>query len=150
MADTKSREERSTNMAAIRSKDTKPEVYLRKLLFSNGYRYRKYSKSIYGHPDLWLKKYNTAVFVNGCFWHRHKGCKYSYMPKSREDYWEKKFESNMARDEKTKEMLAKDQHKCLVVWECTINNAKRYKEEEGLLLERIIRFLNSDEEYNEF
>ena len=87
--DIKSPEERSKNMAAIHSKNTKPEVYFRKLLFAQGYRYSLNSKNIPGHPDIYLKKYNTAIFVHGCFWHRHEGCKYAYMPKSRAEFWEK-------------------------------------------------------------
>ena len=75
MADIKSPEARSLNMSAIKSKDTKPELYLRKLLFSQGYRYRKNVRDVYGHPDIYLPKYNTAVFVHGCFWHRHNNCK---------------------------------------------------------------------------
>ena len=91
MADIVSPERRSKNMSAIRSKDTKPEIYLRKLLFAEGYRYRIAEKSIPGHPDMFLRKYNTAIFVHGCFWHRHQGCKYAYMPKSRVEFWQKKF-----------------------------------------------------------
>ena len=81
MADIKSPEDRSRNMAAIRNKDTKPEIYLRNLLFAEGYRYRKNYAKIPGHPDIYLPKYKTAIFVHGCFWHRHQGCKYAYMPK---------------------------------------------------------------------
>ena len=92
--DIKSPEERSKNMAAIHSKNTKPEIYFRKLLFARGYRYSLNSKNIPGHPDVYLRKYNTAIFVHGCFWHRHNGCKYAYMPKSREDFWAEKFETN--------------------------------------------------------
>ena len=91
-------EQRSKNMAAIRSKNTKPEVYFRKLLFAKGYRYSLNSKRIPGHPDIYLKKYNTTVFVHGCFWHRHAGCRFSYMPKSRIEFWQKKFEANQKRD----------------------------------------------------
>lgn len=76
-------EQRSKNMSAIRSKNTKPEIYFRKFLFAEGYRYSLNSKNIPGHPDIYLRKYNTAIFINGCFWHRHEGCKYAYMPKSR-------------------------------------------------------------------
>ena len=89
MADIVSPEKRSQNMSAIRSKNTKPEVYLRKLLFAQGYRYRIADKSVPGHPDIFLRKYNTAIFVNGCFWHRHPDCKYAYTPKSRVEFWQK-------------------------------------------------------------
>ena len=97
MADIKSVEARSKNMAAIKSRDTGPELYLRKMLFSKGYRYRLGEKHIPGHPDLWLKKYNTAIFIHGCFWHRHTGCKEAYMPKSRVEFWQKKFERNVKK-----------------------------------------------------
>lgn len=98
MTDIVSAEERSRNMAAIRNRDTKPEVYLRKLLFVRGYRYRIAAKSVPGHPDIFLRKYNTAIFVHGCFWHRHQGCKYAYTPKSRVEFWQKKFDDNVRRD----------------------------------------------------
>ena len=98
MADIKSLEDRSKNMAAIKNKNTKPEIYLRIELFSRGYRYRIASPMVPGHPDMYLAKYKLAIFVHGCFWHRHEGCKYSYMPKSRVDFWDKKFKSNIVRD----------------------------------------------------
>ncbi len=96
--DIKSPGERSKNMAAIRSKDTKPEVYFRKLLFAQGYRYSLNSGRVPGHPDIYLRKYNTAIFIHGCFWHRHEGCRYTYMPKSRIEFWQKKFDTNVRRD----------------------------------------------------
>lgn len=120
MADIISPEKRSQNMAAIRSKNTKPEVYLRKLLFAQGYRYRIADKSIPGHPDIFLRKYNTAIFVNGCFWHRHPGCQYAYTPKSRVDFWQKKFNDNVRRDAVVKAELSARHIKCLTIWECTI------------------------------
>lgn len=84
-------EQRSKNMSAIHSKNTRPEIYFRKLLFAEGYRYSLNAKNIPGHPDIYLRKYNTAIFINGCFWHRHEGCKYAYLPKSRVEFWQKKF-----------------------------------------------------------
>ena len=116
MADIISRERRSLNMAAIRSKNTKPEVYLRKLLFAEGFRYRIAENSVPGHPDIFLRKYNTAVFVNGCFWHRHQGCKYAYTPKSRIDFWQKKFDTNVRRDSMVKRDLQNRKIKQLIVW----------------------------------
>ena len=86
MADIKTPEERSRNMARIRSKDTKPEIYIRKKLFERGYRYRKNAVNVYGRPDIWLSGYNAAIFVHGCYWHRHNDCKYAYVPKSRVDF----------------------------------------------------------------
>lgn len=100
-------EQRSKNMAAICSKDTKPEVYFRKLLFAKGYRYSLNSKNVPGHPDIYLRKYNTAVFIHGCFWHRHKDCKFAYMPKSKVVFWQNKFETNQKRDFVVKNELQK-------------------------------------------
>ena len=125
MADIFSPEERSRNMAAIRSRDTKPEVYLRKLLFARGYRYRIADKNIPGHPDIFLRKYNTAIFIHGCFWHRHTGCKYAYTPKSRIEFWQKKFDDNVRRDAVVAEELQKQGIKQVVIWECTIKQMMR-------------------------
>lgn len=102
-------------MAAIRSKNTKPEVYLRKLLFAKGYRYRVADKNILGHPDIFLRKYNTAIFIHGCFWHRHQGCKYAYAPKSRVEFWQKKFDDNVRRDAVVRAELQERGVKCLIV-----------------------------------
>jgi len=135
--DIKSAEDRSRNMAAIRSKDTKPEIFFRKLLFANGFRYRKNVNYIFGHPDLYLAKYHTAVFIHGCFWHRHKGCKYAYMPKSRQEFWNKKFEKNIKRDEAVLRQLAVKKIKCLIVWECTVKRMikdKEYFKEKGTVI----------------
>lgn len=101
--DIKSPEERNRNMAAIRSENTKPEVYFRKLLFVQGHRYSLNSKKVFGHPDIYLPKYNTAIFIHGCFWHRHFGCQYSYMPKLKVEFWQKKFDTNMKRDYKERD-----------------------------------------------
>lgn len=128
MADIKTVEERSRNMSAIRGKDTKPEVFLRKLLFSQGYRYRKNYYRIPGHPDIYLPKYRTAIFVHGCFWHRHKGCKFAYVPKSNVDFWEKKFQDNILRDEVVLKQLQEDRINCIVVWECTIKEMMKSEE----------------------
>lgn len=141
--DIKSPEERSKNMAAIHSKNTKPEVYLRKLLFARGYRYGLNSKSIPGHPDIYLKKYNTAIFVHGCFWHRHEGCKYAYMPKSRVEFWQKKFGDNVKRDELVRKELISKKVKILVIWECTIKRMKKDKKTEQEIISLIEKFLFS-------
>ena len=143
--DIKSPEERSKNMAAIHSKNTKPEIYLRKLLFARGYRYGVNSKSVPGHPDIYMKKYNTAVFVHGCFWHRHEGCKYAYMPKSRVEFWLKKFEANVKRDELVRKELASKKIKVLIVWECTIKRMKKDKKSKEEVISLIEKFLLSSE-----
>lgn len=126
--DIKSAEDRSRNMAAIRSKDTKPEIFFRKLLYANGFRYRKNVNYIPGHPDLYLAKYHTAVFVHGCFWHRHKNCKFAYMPKSRQEFWLVKFKNNIARDKEVLRQLTEKNIKCLIIWECTIREMKKSEE----------------------
>lgn len=145
MADIVSPEKRSQNMSAIRSKNTKPEVYLRKLLFAQGYRYRIADKSVPGHPDIFLRKYNTAIFVNGCFWHRHPGCKYAYTPKSRVEFWQKKFDDNVRRDSVVKAELLEHGIKLLTVWECAIRRMQRDKIEEERALAKIIFFIKSNE-----
>ena len=143
--DIKSPKERSKNMAAIHSKNTKPEIYLRKLLFARGYRYGVNSKSVPGHPDIYMKKYNTAIFVHGCFWHRHEGCKYAYMPKSRIEFWQKKFDANIKRDEYVRKELASKKIKVLIVWECTIKRMKKDKKTEEEVISLIEKFLLSSE-----
>ena len=145
MADIVSPERRSKNMSAIRSKDTKPEVYLRKLLFAAGYRYRIAEKSILGHPDMFLRKYNTAIFVHGCFWHRHQGCKYAYTPKSRLDFWQKKFDDNVRRDAVVRNELQERKIKCLIVWECTIKQMMKRPEIKKKIIEQCITFMHSDD-----
>ena len=143
--DIKSPEERSRNMAAIRSKDTKPEIYFRKLLFVQGYRYSLNSSKVPGHPDIYLRKYDTAVFVHGCFWHRHSGCKYAYMPKSRVEFWQKKFEANVKRDYVVKMELQDKGIKCLIVWECTVKRMKRNQEACEKYLQVVERFLEGNQ-----
>ena len=149
MADIKSPEERSKNMAAIKSRNTGPEVYLRKKLFSSGLRYRLFSDKIPGHPDLWLKKYNTAIYVHGCYWHRHKNCRYAYTPKSRIGFWTSKFDANVSRDKKVQDSLLSLGIKCVVVWECTI---KRMQKEPTVckdVTNSILDFLNTSNQFLE-
>lgn len=136
-------------MSAIRSKNTGPEIYLRKLLFSKGYRYSLNSKNIPGRPDIFLRKYNTALFVNGCFWHRHRNCKFSYMPKSKVEFWNNKFEANMKRDKLVKEILLNKNIKCLVVWECSIKQMKRNQIIREEYIDKIERFLHNTDLYME-
>ena len=149
MADIKSPEERSLNMAKIHCRDTKPEIWLRKRLFARGYRYRKNVNSIAGHPDLWLRRYDTVIFVHGCFWHRHNSCKYAYMPKSRIEFWTDKFGRNISRDNQVREQLRNEGIRILIVWECTIKKMVRYPETELDITQKIEEFLRSAEEYLE-
>ena len=150
MADIKSPEKRSENMARIRSRDTKPEEYVRKLLFSRGYRYRKNVTHVPGHPDAWLAKYNTALFVHGCFWHRHEGCKYAYMPKSRLEFWETKFRKNVERDAVVKNQLKESNIRALIIWECTVKNMMISDDKREDILNGIARFLESNSQICEF
>ena len=114
-------------MSRIRNKDTKPEVTVRKYLFSSGLRYRKNVRTLPGCPDIVLQKYNTAVFVNGCFWHVHSGCAKSVWPKSNTDYWKNKLVSNMERDRNSTRKLSKLGYNVIVVWECQLNKKCREK-----------------------
>lgn len=121
MADTISKEHRTWNMSRIRSKHTKPEKLVRSTLHRMGYRFRLHVKYLPGKPDIVLPKYRTVIFVHGCFWHRHEGCKYAYMPKSRIDFWKAKFSSNIQRDKKVLEELKQLGWKTIIIWECEVN-----------------------------
>lgn len=107
-------------MSRIRSKDTKPEEIVRKYLFSQGFRYRKNDPRYPGKPDIVLPKYRTVIFVNGCFWHKHEGCRYFVWPKSNEEFWQKKIRSNVIRDEQNYRILEEQGWKIIVVWECQL------------------------------
>ena len=120
MADTFSQENRSWNMSRIRSKDTAAEVKVRKYLFSQGFRYRKNDAKLPGKPDIVLPKYKTVIFVHGCFWHRHEGCKRATTPKSRQEYWLPKFKKNIENDRNHAEELEAAGWKVVVIWECEI------------------------------
>ena len=122
MPDNHSKEVRSMNMSHIRSTNSKPEEIVRKYLFSKGLRYRKNVRSLPGKPDIVLRKYKTIIFVNGCFWHKHEGCKYFVWPKSNTEFWKEKIESNIARDKRNYIKLKEDGWKVIVVWECEIKN----------------------------
>jgi len=111
-------EQRSKNMAAIKSRDTKPEILTRRLLHALGYRFRLHLKDLPGCPDVVLPKYKTVIFINGCFWHQHNGCKFSSMPKSNQDYWQKKLNNNTIRDEINIAKLITLGWNVIVVWEC--------------------------------
>ncbi len=120
MADVMSKEERSRCMAAIKGKDTKPELIVRKYLFSRGLRFRIQVRKLPGTPDIVLPKYKTVIFVNGCFWHGHEGCKYSHLPKSNADFWQKKISHNKARDVSNTAVLKMMGWRVIRVWECDI------------------------------
>ena len=124
MVDHLTPEKRSWNMSKIRSGNTKPEMIVRSLLHRMGYRFRLHRKDLPGKPDIVLPKYNTVIFVHGCYWHRHKGCKYAYNPKSRIDFWQNKFKSNVERDKKNRIALEKLGWNVKVMWECETKEIK--------------------------
>ncbi len=122
MADVHSPEKRSYNMSRIRGKDTKPEETVRKYLFSHGFRYRKNVAALPGKPDIVLPKYRTCIFVNGCVWHMHEGCKYFVWPKNNAEFWRDKIDGNVERDRRQKSELEAQGWKVIVVWECELRN----------------------------
>lgn len=109
-------------MAQVKGRDTRPEKVVRSLLHSMGYRFRLQKKDLPGKPDIVLPRFRTAVFVHGCFWHRHPGCKRASMPAVNAEYWRRKFERNMARDAANKAALEKQAWRVLVVWECELKD----------------------------
>lgn len=125
MADTKSPIARSQNMAAIKNRDTKPEEIVRKYLFSQGFRYRKNDPRLPGKPDIVLPKYKTVVFVNGCFWHMHQGCKYFVWPKHNAEFWKAKISGNAERDHRNYKDLTTTGWQVIVIWECQLKQTKQ-------------------------
>ena len=132
MSDHLTIEQRHKNMAAVRSKDTKPEMVVRKYLWSRGFRYRVNNSRLPGHPDIVLRKYHTCIFVNGCFWHGHEGCKYFRMPKTNTVFWERKISRNRERDREEQKQLARMGWHCITVWECELKGERREKTLESL------------------
>ena len=120
MADRLSPERRSWNMSRVRGKDTSIEVAVRQWLYHHGYRYRKNVKQLPGKPDIVLRPYNTVIFIQGCFWHRHPGCKDATTPKSNTEFWENKFNHNVANDLKNQTALENMGFRVIVLWECEI------------------------------
>lgn len=113
-------EQRQKNMSRIRGKETKPEIIVRKYLFSRGVRYRKNDRRLPGHPDIVFPKYHTVVFVNGCFWHGHENCRYYRLPKTNTVFWRNKIERNKERDSEIITRLESLGWKAIIVWECEI------------------------------
>lgn len=109
-------------MASIKGKDTRPELTVRRFLHSKGIGYRLHRKELPGKPDIVMKNRRTVIFVNGCFWHRHQGCKFSYNPKSNSEFWQRKFQNNVARDENNYKSLKKLGWKVIIIWECEVKN----------------------------
>lgn len=131
-----SKEHRSWNMSKIRGKNTLPEKAVRSLLHQLGYRFRIHRQDLPGSPDIVLPRFRAIIFVHGCFWHRHPGCKYAYAPKSRIDFWLRKFDDNIRRDKQSLQSLRRLGWRVLVVWECQTIDQKT-------LAKRLNRFLSS-------
>lgn len=120
MADRLSPDKRSWNMGQIHGKDTSIEMKVRQYLFAQGFRFRKNDRRYPGTPDIVLPKYRTVIFVHGCFWHRHEGCKLAYTPKTRTEFWQTKFNKNVENDFKNKKLLIEQGWNVITVWECEI------------------------------
>lgn len=120
MTDVHSKETRSYNMSRIKGKDTKPELLVRRFLHKHGFRYRLHVKDLPGKPDMVLPKYRTAIFVHGCFWHGHEGCRYYVIPKTRIDWWLNKINKNIENDASAKEQLNARGWKVVEIWECEL------------------------------
>ena len=129
-------EQRHANMSHIRA-TSKPEQLVRSYLFSKGFRFRKNDKRYPGHPDIVLPKYKTVIFVNGCFWHQHLGCKYASLPKSNKEYWLPKLKRNTINDMKNRAMLESMGWKVITIWECTLK-ADKFAETMEKLCDQII------------
>lgn len=120
-------------MASIRGKNTKPEILVRKFLFSRGFRYRLNHPRLPGHPDIVLRKYRACIFVNGCFWHGHEGCKYYVVPKTNTDFWVKKINRNKEHDKEVQQQLSSMGWHCITIWECELKTTVREKTLESLV-----------------
>jgi len=125
MTDVHDKVTRSYNMSKIRGRDTKPELIARKYLFKKGFRYRVNFKKLPGSPDIVLKKYNTVIFIQGCFWHGHINCKYFKLPSTRKEFWKKKISDNKLRDKRNYEILEEKGWYVIEIWECELKKDKR-------------------------
>ncbi len=120
MTDIVDQQTRFRMMSGIRGKNTKPELALRRALHARGFRFRLHSGKVHGRPDLVLPKHRAVVFVHGCFWHRHEGCRYTTTPSTRQDFWQAKFEANVTRDSAVRTTLLEDGWRVATVWECAL------------------------------
>ena len=124
MSDVHSKEVRSYNMSKIKGKNTKPEILVRKFLFGKGLRYRFHDNRLSGKPDLVFPKYKKVIFIHGCFWHGHEGCKYFVIPKTRTEWWLNKININKERDMESLQKLKNEGWEVILVWECDLKNNK--------------------------
>ena len=133
MADKLTPEQRHRCMSRIRGRNTKPELIVRKFLFARGFRYRIHVRRLPGCPDIVLRKYRTVIFVNGCFWHGHEGCRYYVLPKTNVEFWRNKIERNRLRDKEERQKLASLGWHCITVWECQLKPKVRQQTLESLV-----------------
>jgi DNA mismatch endonuclease (patch repair protein) len=122
MADVHTKEQRSYNMSRIKGKNTKPEMLVRRFLHAHGFRYKLHDKALPGKPDIVLPKYKTVIFVHGCFWHGHEGCKYYVVPKTRTEWWTAKIKTNRQQDVNTTAILMENGWKIITLWECELRH----------------------------
>ncbi len=134
MTDVHDKKTRSYNMSMIKGKNTKPEIIVRKFLFSHGFRYRLNVKSLPGKPDIVLPKFKTVIFINGCFWHGHKNCKYFRLPKTRTSWWKKKIDATRERDKRIYNELLINKWDVKILWECELKGEMKLSTLENLLL----------------
>ena len=139
MTDVHDKATRSFNMSRVKGKDTKPEMLVRKFLFANGFRYRLHDTKLPGKPDIVLPKYKTVIFVNGCFWHGHKGCPYFVLPKTRTEWWLQKIKGTMLRDKIAEIKLQVMGWHVIIIWTCELKKKKIDATTEGLV-RKIITF----------
>jgi len=144
MTDVHDKKTRSYNMSRIRAKDTKPEMIVRKYLFSKGFRYRLHDRKLPGKPDLVLPRFKTVIFVNGCFWHGHEGCKYFVLPKNNQEWWFSKINRNRELDQKNAGELNRIGWQVITIFECELKNGKM----ESTLENTIRRIRQSDNQNN--
>ena len=127
MTDIVDKETRSRMMAGIKGKDTKPELVLRRELHARGYRYRLHAKNIPGRPDLVFAERRAVVFVHGCYWHRHSGCRYTSHPSTRPEFWQAKFDANVSRDDNVRAQLLEAGWRVATIWECALRKPIQVK-----------------------
>ncbi|WP_277924334.1 DNA mismatch endonuclease Vsr [Sphingomonas sp. CROZ-RG-20F-R02-07] len=137
MVDTLTPAQRSERMSRIRSTNTKPEVALRKALHRLGFRFRLHGRRLPGKPDIVLPKYRTAIFVHGCFWHRHAGCSIATTPKSNTEFWVDKFDRNTARDAIKRAQLEADGWNVIVVWECDLKTVEKARAAASIISDEV-------------
>ncbi|PSJ57668.1 very short patch repair endonuclease [Pseudaminobacter soli (ex Li et al. 2025)] len=138
MTDIVDQQTRSRMMAGIGGKNTKPELALRRELHARGFRFRLHSKKVHGRPDLVLPKHRAVVFVHGCFWHRHEGCRYTSTPSTRPEFWRAKFEANVARDSVVRTTLLKGGWRVATVWECALRKPEQVETSALLLADWLV------------